>query len=329
VLAEIVNTGNCAYLDESGGVGTTYWYWIEAEGVEDSVMSDPMTGMKQKPIVISPITYQNLRGATHTNPNSYQEGSLVSFTNPSGVTGYTFAGWIPTQITADMTGAQTVRASWTANRYTISYNTNGGSGTMDGTSATYDSEATVAENGFTWRGHEFKGWTTEPGGAVVYAPGQPVTNLTAQSGGVVTLYAVWTDLVVPTPVVMPPDGTVFTGDSCEVCISCGIKDAIIYYSTNGSTPKESAKAMYNGPFVVTDSVNIKAVAVFDGVKSSYVTAAITRTPLTLAEAAGEANLTFTTGGDAEWMPNGDLSANTGYSVRSGAISDDETSWIEV
>jgi hypothetical protein len=50
---------------------------------------------------------------------------------------------------------------------------------------------------------------------------------------------------------------------------------------------------------------------------------------TLAEAAGEANLTFTTGGDAEWMPNGDLSASTGYSVRSGAISDDETSWIEV
>ena len=328
-LAEIVNIGNCTYLDESGVVGTTYWYWIEAEGAEDFVMSDPMTGMKQKPIVISPITYQNLRGATHTNPESYQEGTLVSFANPSGVTGYTFAGWTPSQITADMTGAQTVRANWTANSYTISYNANGGSGMMDGTSATYDSEATVAENGFTWSGHEFKGWTTEPGGAVVYAPGQPVTNLTAQSGGIVTLYAVWADLVVPAPVVTPPDGTVFTGDSCEVCISCGIKDAIIYYSTNGSTPKESAKAMYNGPFVVTDSVNIKAVAVFDGVKSSYVTAAITKKSLTLAEAAGDANLTFTTGGDAEWIPNGDHSASTGYSVRSGAISDDETSWIEV
>lgn len=329
VLTEIVNTGNCTYLDESGVIGTTYWYWIEAEGAEDSVMSDPMTGMKQKPIVISPITYQNLRGATHTNPESYQEGTLVSFTNPSGVTGYTFAGWTPSQITTDMTGAQTVRASWTANSYTISYNANGGSGTMDGTSATYDSEATVAENGFTWTGHEFKGWATEPGGAVVYAPGQPVTNLTAQSGGVVTLYAVWADLVVPAPVVTPSDGTVFTGDSCEVCISCGIKDAIIYYSTNGSTPKESAKAMYNGPFVVTDSVNIKAVAVFDGVKSSYVTAAITKKSLTLAEAAGDPNLTFTTGGDVEWIPNGDHSASTGYSVRSGTISDDETSWIEV
>ena len=270
MLSEIVNTGNCTYLDESGDVGTTYWYWIEAEGAEDSVMSDPMTGMKQKPIVISPITYQNLRGATHTNPNSYQEGSLVSFTNPSGVTGYTFEGWAPSQITADMMGAQTIRANWTANSYTISYNANGGSGTMDGTSATYDSEATVAANGFTWTGHEFKGWATESNGAVLYAPGQPVTNLTAQSGGVVTLYAVWADLVVSAPVVTPPDGTVFTGDSCEVCISCGIKDAIIYYSINGSTPKESAKAMYNGPFVVTDSVNIKAVAVFDGDRKSVV-----------------------------------------------------------
>ena len=329
VLAEIVNTGNCTYLDESGEAGTTYWYWIEAEGAEDSVMSDPMTGMKQKPVVISPITYQNLRGATHTNPSSYQEGTLVSFSSPSGVTGYTFAGWTPSQITAEMTGLQTVRASWTANSYTISYNANGGSGTMDGTSATYDSEATVAENGFTWSGHEFKGWTTEPGGAVVYSAGQPVTNLTAQSGGVVTLYAVWADLVVPAPVVTPPDGTIFTGDSCEVSISCAMEEVEIFYSTSGSAPRPSDKFKYSGPFTITDTTKIIAFARKDGVLSSTTTITITRRLLTLAEAAGDASLVFTTGGDAPWKPIGDSTASSGLSVQSGEITDEGSTWIKL
>lgn len=182
-LAEIVNTGNCTYLDESGVIETTYWYWIEAEGAEDSVMSDPMTGMKQKPIVISPITYQNLRGATHTNPNSYQEGSLVSFANPSGVTGYTFAGWTPSQITADTTGAQTVSASWTANRYTISYNANGGSG--DNVTKSYTHGATLGELPTPTRdGYKFLGWFTAAEG------GNAVTSETLVTADM-TVYARW------------------------------------------------------------------------------------------------------------------------------------------
>ena len=47
VLADIPNTGDCTWLDETGDVEVEYWYWIEAEGVEDEVMSNPMTGMKK------------------------------------------------------------------------------------------------------------------------------------------------------------------------------------------------------------------------------------------------------------------------------------------
>ena len=65
-----------------------------------------------EPVVISSITYQNLRGATHTNPDSYQEGTLVSFSNPSGVTGYTFTGWTPSQILPSDTGDKVVTANW-------------------------------------------------------------------------------------------------------------------------------------------------------------------------------------------------------------------------
>ena len=328
VLAEIVNSGNCTYLDESGVVGTTYWYWIEAEGAEDSVMSDPMTGMKQKPIVISPITYGNLRGASHTNPETYQEGTLVSFTNPSGVTGYTFAGWKPSQITADMTGAQTVNASWTANTYSISYNANGGSGVMDATSATYDAEAIVSANGFTYAGHVFKGWATEVNGEVVYVAGQLVTNLTAQSSGVVTLYAVWGELVVPAPIVTPPDGTVFTEDSCEITIACPMEGATIYYSTNGSAPRPTNAFEYSGAFSISDTTKIIAFARKDNVNSATVILTITKRSLSLAEAAGDANLVFTTGGDANWTPMGDNTAATGFSAQSGAISDEGCTWMK-
>ena len=47
VLADLANDGNCVYLDETGDVDVEYWYWIEAEGVSDDVMSDPMTGKKE------------------------------------------------------------------------------------------------------------------------------------------------------------------------------------------------------------------------------------------------------------------------------------------
>ena len=338
VLAEIVNTGNCTYFDESGVVGTTYWYWIEAEGAEDSVMSDPMTGMKQKPIVISPITYGNLRGATHTNPETYQEGTLVSFTNPSRVTGYTFAGWIPSQITPDMTGAQTVNASWTANSYSISYNANGGSGTMDATLATYDAEAIVSDNGFTYAGHVFKGWATEADGEVVYSAGQPVTNLTAQSSGVVTLYAVWDLEKVENPVITPGDGSIFKSDSCTVTITCATPNAVIYYSTDGRTPSEHEAYRYSGSVSISETTTVIAFAVRDGVKSDYVDATITYVEpevLTLEKVLDASNLlSVETGGELQWMPIEDATSKIGNSlaVSGGFVEGDKitrTSWLKV
>ena len=190
-LATFLNGAVDAYRDESGDRGVTYWYWVEAVGDEDDVVSIPATGMR-KPIVNSPITYQNLRGAMHSNPDTYVEGRAVAFSHPSAIVGYTFAGWTPSQITEDMTGAQTVCAAWTANGYSIVYNANGGSGSMSATSATYDREVEVAVNGFVRTGHSFAGWATNATGSVVFAAGQSVTNLTDVADAQLTFYAVWT-----------------------------------------------------------------------------------------------------------------------------------------
>ena len=328
VLVELPNNGNCTYLDGTGDVDVEYWYWIEAEGPSDEVMSDPMVGHKEKPIVISPITYENLRGAMNPNPATYREGTLVSFANLGAVTGYTFAGWTPSQITADMTGAQTVLAAWTANSYSIAYSPNGGSGTMEATAATYDREATVATNGFTWTGHVFAGWATNATGEVVYAAGQPVTNLTAQSSGVVTLYAVWETATIATPVISPANGATFSGDSCTVTITCATEGATIYYSTNGRTPRFTESYRYTGPFAITDTTTVIAVSVL-GDQEEYAEATITKVDapqLTLAGALDAPTVTVSTDGDAEWMPVSDASAKVGGScARSGAVGMEQAS----
>ena len=333
VLVELPNSGNCTYLDETGEVDVTYWYWIEAEGPSDEVMSEPMTGKKKKPIVISPITYENLRGATNPNPATYQEGTLVTFSNPGALTGYTFAGWTPSQIAANMTGAQTVRAAWTANSYSITYNANGGSGTMNATPATYDSEATVAANGFTWTGHVFAGWATNATGDVIYAAGQPVTNLTAQSSGVVTLYAVWELTAIAAPVISPADGATFSVDSCTITITCATEGAKIYYSMNGRTPRFTEANRYTGPFTITDTTTVIAVAVLED-QEEYAEATISKVDapqLTLSGVLDSANLTsVTTGGDAEWTPVEYAAAKVGGScAQSGSIGMEQSSHLEV
>ena len=52
--------------------------------------------------------------------------------------------------------------------YTIAYNSNGGTGTMSSTSATYDVYATLRNNTFTKSKYIFKGWATSASGSKTY-----------------------------------------------------------------------------------------------------------------------------------------------------------------
>ena len=102
-------------------------------------------------------------------------------------TGYTFAGWYTatsggTQIynasgmaANDGTywnnniwsyaGNLTVYAQWTPLIYTISYNANGGSGTMPSHTVSYGSSIKIKDNEFTRAGYDFAGWTTKSDGS--------------------------------------------------------------------------------------------------------------------------------------------------------------------
>ena len=106
-------------------------------------------------------------------------------------TGYTYV-WQPE--VAEKVGLEdlTYTAVWTPNAYTVSFDANGGEGTMDAQSLTYDTQAALSANAFTRAGYTFTGWNTaRDGSGTAYADGQTIVNLTAVNGGTVTLYAQW------------------------------------------------------------------------------------------------------------------------------------------
>lgn len=334
-LVTLEADGSCVYLDTTGEVGKPYFYWVEAVGATDATESkDEASGMKMKPVVHSPsVAYANLRGAANPNPATYEEGKGLAFAAPGAVTGYTFAGWTPAQITAEMKGAQTVRADWKANAYRIVYSANGGAGATEATDCAYDAEGEIAANGFVREGYVFRGWATEEGGEVVYAPGAKVKNLTSNAGGVVKLYAVWEAEDVENPVVIPADGSVFKTATCTVTITCATKGADVYYTTNGRTPRPVERNRYTGPFEIAGTTTVLAYAVKGGKESELVEATIAYVepePLTLGTALDEKKLADVgTGGDAAWEPVEDPSAKVGETVaRSGTVGMNQSAWLE-
>ena len=109
-IASIDNDGSTIYLDETGDVGLSYFYWIEAVGMDDltTMSAEAMAGTHQKEIIYSRITYDNTKDVVHNNPSTYQEEVGVVFTPPTGtVVGYTFAGWDPVSLSSETFGPQT------------------------------------------------------------------------------------------------------------------------------------------------------------------------------------------------------------------------------
>ncbi len=76
--------------------------------------------------------------------------------------------------------------------YTVSYNANGGTGTMASSQHEYGTAKKLTANGFSKTGYTFAGWATSENGAKVYDNEQSVINLASSNGATVTLYAIWT-----------------------------------------------------------------------------------------------------------------------------------------
>ena len=78
-------------------------------------------------------------------------------------------------------------------------------------------------------------------------------------------------LTVAAPVITPNGGS-FTGTQ-SVTITSATTDALIYYTTDDTTPTTAAN-LYTGSFDLTDTTTVKAIAVKDGMLDSAVTTAV-------------------------------------------------------
>ena len=109
-------------------------------------------------------------------------------------TGYVFAGWDTEPVATMPAQSLSYKAQWTPAGYTVRFHKDSdtATGTMADQAFTYDLEQVLTAGAFARPYYTFAGWATQSGGTVVYKDGQSVQNLTAQDGGTVDLYAVWT-----------------------------------------------------------------------------------------------------------------------------------------
>ena len=114
-------------------------------------------------------------------------------------TGYTFTGW---NTKADGTGTSytdeqsvslsndlTLYAQWEINKYTITFNSNGGTGTLNPQQVSYNTSTKLSKNTFTKDGFKFTGWNTKADGTGTLYTNEQNVSLSDN----LTLYAQWSE----------------------------------------------------------------------------------------------------------------------------------------
>ncbi|NLN66509.1 MAG: cell wall-binding protein [Clostridiaceae bacterium] len=151
------------------------------------------------------VEFDSNKGSGSSYPST-AESIYVAYSGVDGTLptvnreGYTFDGWFmlnsdtPVLSTDTVEADHTLYAHWTANTYTVEFSPNGGSGTMQAQTFTYDAAQNLPVNGFTKGSDPFVGWNTKAnGGGIQYGDEALVRNLTDELNGSVTLYALWGD----------------------------------------------------------------------------------------------------------------------------------------
>lgn len=144
------------------------------------------------------ITFEGNGGIGNISSIHVKKGEQISLpANQFERAYYTFKGWSTSRdgsgvaykpatvmkIIADVT----FYAQWEKNKVTVSFNANGGSGTMDSISVDQSETVTLPQNEFTKIGYVFKEWnTTQDGSGVAYQNGQATEVYEDLS-----LYAMW------------------------------------------------------------------------------------------------------------------------------------------
>ena len=148
------------------------------------------------------ITFNANGGTGKMAPETEPYDATAALTpNAFTYVGYMFAGWntkangsgttFTDSALAKFNGNATLYAQWTvgsATTATVTFNANGGTGSMAPETETLDVSTAVTTNAFTRTGYTFSGWNTAPNGSGTSYAGDAVYSF----GASITLYAQWT-----------------------------------------------------------------------------------------------------------------------------------------
>lgn len=154
-------------------------------------IQEPDTEPDREPdkVVSYQVTFTNYDGTVLSEQKVEKNASAKAPSVPERF-GYTFAGW--SSAYGNVTQNLVVTAQFKANTYYISFQKNGGKGSMGAQSLTYDRESRVKANSFRRPGYVFKGWNTQKNGkGTAYVDKKAVKNLTHVQGKTIYLYAQW------------------------------------------------------------------------------------------------------------------------------------------
>ena len=147
------------------------WYGMVTADKSSALVDDTIT------LTVNPDEHYQVKSVT-------VNGGVVAVTsNNDGTYSFTMPD-----------GDVTVSAEFEAITYSVAFNknSNDATGSMDNQSFTGGTAQNLTANGFTApTGYHFAGWATSANGAVEYADGAEVSNLTAVNNDTVTLYAKW------------------------------------------------------------------------------------------------------------------------------------------
>ncbi len=141
-----------------------------AKGEMESVQKTP-----NKPFVL-PANNFTKTGYTFKNWNKESSGSGASFADGA--------------VYVMGSNSETLYAQWQPNSYTVVFDANGGTGSMDPQAMTYDQSAALNKNLFVKEDGAFNNWKEESTGKV-FSDEESVLNLTDVKDGTVYLTAQW------------------------------------------------------------------------------------------------------------------------------------------
>lgn len=156
---------------------TLYAKWISATGKNVTFNANGGTGT---------MPIQNASSATNLTSNTFTRAgyTFTGWNTASNGSGTAYANGVSYSFAADLD----LYAQWSANTNTITFDANGGTGSMSNQSINTDASANLTANSFSRTGYTFSGWATTAGGTSSYSNSASYTMGTAN----VTLYAVWT-----------------------------------------------------------------------------------------------------------------------------------------